>query len=72
MRKKKTAGGRIAPAVNVNQLIIDYVYFCELRHELLDFDGFRAVWEAATEIAKETAPEDREMVLDMIFPEPTD
>jgi hypothetical protein len=56
--------------VNVNQLIIDYVYFCDRRGEVLDFDGFKVVWETATAIAEETAPEDREMVLQLTRPFP--
>jgi hypothetical protein len=49
--------------VNVAQLIIDYVYFCERRGQVLDLGEFGAVWKIANEIAEETAPDDREMVL---------
>lgn len=56
--------------VNVNHLILDYVAICERRVEFLDFPEFVELWKVATEVAEETAPEDREMVLASILPDP--
>ena len=56
--------------MNVNHLILDYVAICEKRGELLDFPDFIEPWKFATDVAEETAPEEREMVLSSILPDP--
>jgi hypothetical protein len=57
------------PVVNANQLLLDYVDFCERRGQLLGLSEYAVVWKVANEIAEETAPEDREMVLASILPD---
>jgi len=57
------------PPVNVAQLILDYVDFCERRGPLLELHEYAVVWRVANEIAEETPPEDRETVLAHILPD---
>jgi len=56
--------------VNVSHLVMDYVAICERRSEVLDFGEFITLWTAASEVAEETTPEDRESVLASILPDP--
>jgi hypothetical protein len=56
--------------VNVNQLILDYVAICEKRGTFLDVPDFVELWKAARDLADETEPDDRDMVLRRIFHEP--
>jgi MoaA/NifB/PqqE/SkfB family radical SAM enzyme len=51
-------------------LIIDYVYFCEKRGQMLDLGEFVHVWRIANEIAEDTEPEDRERLLARMFRDP--
>lgn len=54
--------------MNAAQLILDYVDFCDRRGPVLELSEYVVVWRVANEIAEETAPEDREMVLASILP----
>ena len=56
--------------MNVAHLILYYVSISEKRGEALDLPEFVHLWKVAAEIAEETAPEDRDMVLDSIPPDP--
>ena len=56
--------------VSLDHLILDYVYICEKRGEILDFGEFIELWTTANEIAEETSPDAREAVLAGILPEP--
>jgi hypothetical protein len=56
--------------VNANHLILDYVAICEKRGELLDLGEFLELWKVATEIAEETAREDRDAVLAGLLSQP--
>ena len=50
------APGLECPAVNVARLILDYVYICENRGEILDFGEFIPLWLVANEITEEHFP----------------
>ena len=55
--------------MNVNHLILDYVHVCEKRACILDFGEFIDLWKIANEIAEDTAPDDRDLILAGIAPD---
>ena len=56
--------------MNTAALIIDYVYFCERRGRVLKLGEFAVMWKIASEIAEETRPENREVVIAHVLRDP--